>query len=183
MSQCASDALVSWLTVKPYVRTLVRKAEESDFECERLWSQHARQLILGVETAAAHTVQHKSAPEVVFRLKRLLTSVFSAQSQRHDIAFAQHETAAMLHVTSASAEELALMAQVVKARDLLGDAAQTALRNSADIALRSVRAVASDSKDDARARARTATPSVGRRAVVVGSGYVRPHSAHFKFLV
>jgi len=128
-------------------------------------------------------VQHKSAPEVVFRLKRLLTNVFSAQSQRHDIAFAHHDMAAAPHVVSASAEELALMAQVVKARDLLGDAAQTALRNSADIASRAARAVSSDSKDDARARARTATPSVGRRAVVADSGYVRPHSAHSGFPV
>jgi hypothetical protein len=112
--QCSKAVLASWLTVKPYVRSLVKKAEGSEFECERLWAQEARQLVNGIEDAS-QIDKDKIGPQVIFRLKRLLTSTFCAQSLRNDITFPPSN----LRLT---AEELNLMASVVKQRDLMADA-------------------------------------------------------------
>ena len=120
-SQCSAGALATWLTVKPNVRSLVKKAEGSACECERLWAQHAKQLIQGVEKASKMK-DGKICMDLAFRLERLLTSTFSAQSMRMDIAFPPPNMAPLV-------EELKMMANIVKQRDLLADAAHLTLRN------------------------------------------------------
>ena len=122
LAQCTADALASWLTVKPYVRTLVNKAQASEYECERLWSRHAKYLIKGID-AASQTKKGITGAAVLFRLKRLLTSAFMAQSLRYEIIFPPHNL-------SSTVEELTLMATVIKQRDLLADAAQIGTQNS-----------------------------------------------------
>ena len=110
ISRCVSEARAAWLSAKPTVTSLVRKADKSDFECDRLWARHARQLIEGLE-AAAQDEHISKGTEVMFRLKRLLTSTFCAQSMRREISFPQTSIRPIL-------QDLTLMATTVKQRDL-----------------------------------------------------------------
>ena len=119
---CAADALASWLAAEPNVRALVKKSEGSELECERLWSQHAKHLMQAIETTTRMR-KMSPGPELLFKLRRLLTSTFCAQSLRNDVCFPPANM-------RAAAEELRLMASVVKQRDLLADAAQAAPRSS-----------------------------------------------------
>jgi hypothetical protein len=166
--QCSGNAFSTWLIVKPNVRSLVKKAEGSECECERLWAKNAKQLIQGIEDAAK-TKQSTMEMDLAFRLKRLLTSTFSAQSMRMDIAFPPVNMVPMV-------EELNLMAQVVKQRDMLADAAQVPMR-SGHAKFKAKPVTHTSAKDSAKARltATSQAHSLGKSSLGVGT--LRPHSA------
>ena len=181
VKSCATDALASWLTAEPYVRAMVKKTEGSEFECERLWSQHAKHLMQGIETTT-HMRIRNNGPEALFQLKRLLTSAYCAQSLRNDLCFPPANA-------SAAAEELRLMASVVKERDLLADAAQVAPRTSgASKAVSKAAAAVGTPKASSgiackqrevstRARARPVTPSLAATKPSIACAAPRPQSA------
>ena len=182
ISRCVSEARAAWLSAKPAVTSLVRKAEKSDFECDRLWARHARQLIEGLEAAAQDELISKGT-EVMFRLKRLLTSTFSAQSMRREISFPQTSIRPIL-------QDLTLMATTVRQRDLItveaNDWCARAKRipnvsgtSSNGSRRQTSRAVSKVASSVAPVQARSLTPLIPIRSQFVFENrtYVRPESA------
>lgn len=187
VARSSADALATWLIVKPNVRSLVKKAEGSAFECERLWAQHAAHLIQRVEKASKLR-DGQLGMDLAFGLKRLLTSTFSALSMRMDTTFPPANIAPMM-------EELNVMANAVKQRDLLQDAAQMTLRNHHKGKTKQVKQTPSaqgarppssfhpsNSKDSSKGRPKVAPPPNLQKPIIVGaqeraSNSHRPQSA------